>query len=282
MALDSGLSWREQLASVREDVEQMAQRREEEERLQLERSRESLKERLSSDTPQSLLQQLQDLRKECDRAARRLFPPEALAAALRGVLDFEKRLLFYKGCQKEFDDLFTPQINQTISRCLSDLENTKKGLNRQIGQWRQLLEVLQDIGFRAKTEEDNRALTQAAKTFSERAHSIALSIPNDFFAGEDEGFHVVTHGESVIGHVKWWDDRGVITFAVSPPDKVNFPKFVRGVLFKAYQGPLADKKQDGVRLRLSMSREVKFFTDLGFVRKETVSVSEWIFVRPLG
>lgn len=281
MPNDSGLSWRDQLASIRDDVAQMEQSRAEEERLQLERSRDSLKERLRDDTPDGLRQQLQDIRKNCDRAARHFFPPEALETALRSVLDFEKRMLFYKGCQKEFDDLFTPQIVQTIARCLSDLENTKKGLNRQLGQWRQIQGILGNVGFRAKTEEDDRAVAQSAKTFNEQAHGITLSIPSDFFAGEDEGFHVITYGEDVIGYVKWWADRDVVTLALAPPGKVNFPKFVRGVLARAYQGPLADKKQGSVRVRLSMSREVKFFTDLGFVRKETISVSEWIFERPL-
>ena len=275
------MSWREQLASIRDDVEQMAARREEEQRLRLERSRESLKERLQKDTPEGLRKEFQDLRRECDRAARRFFPPDGLQAALDRVLDFEKRMLFYQGCRGEFADLFSTAVIQAIDGRMADIQNVKKGLDRQLGQWREVQEALEDLAFRARTEADDKPLVQAAKSFNERAHSISLSAPADFFAGEGEAFHIVVQAGQVIGYVKYWDDRDVVTLAVYPAVDINFPKFVRGVLYRAYQGPLADKKQDRARVRLSMSREVKFFTDLGFVRKETVSVNEWIFERPL-
>ncbi len=281
MSKESGLGWLAQLQKVRGVVENMEKQRAEDQRLKLERSREALKERLKHDTPSSLSQEFQDLRKDCDRAARRFYPPDDLQQALNRIADFRKRLEFYKGCYKDFSDLFTPQLTQVIDRSFEDLKAVTSGIERQLSQWTEVQALLQDITFRPKQDADNRPLTQAAKAFSERAHGMGLSMPADFFAGEKEGFFVVAIKDALIGYIKYWEDRQVITFALDPPPKTNFPKFVRGVLHKAYTGPLAEKKQDSVRVRLSMSREVKFFTDLGFSRKETISVSEWIFERPL-
>lgn len=281
MARNAGLDWQSQLAQLRGTVEEMEKRRAEEERLQLERSREGLVERLKKDTPASLNEESLNLRRECDRAARRFFPPHAIADVLGRLKDFRKRLQFYTDCKKDFKDLFPPDLSQVIGHCLRDVDKAKAGLERQLGQWREVEEALEHVSFRPRDEADGPALSQRAKEFSQRAHGMGLSIPNDFFASEGEGFHVVLIGEEVIGHVKYWDDKDVITFAIAPLENANFPKFVRGVLWKAYQGPLADKNQAKARVRLSMNKEVKFFTDLGFSRAETVSVNEWIFDRAL-
>ena len=282
MAIDSGQDWRAQLEQLRGSVEEMEQRRAEEERLKLKRNREGLQERLRKDTPETIPQQLQELRKECDRSARRFYPLQAIEEACQMLRDFDKRMQFYKGCEKEFGDLFSPRLKQAISKCQGDIANAMRGLERQLKQWHEIRDVLAEISFRAKKDADDKGLAQVAKDFSQTAHQMGLTIPPDFFAAEDQGFHAVTHQDEIIGHIKYWEGRNVITFALTSPVKLNFPKFVRGVLFKAYrEGPLAEKNQTTVRARLTMAKEVRFFTDLGFVRSETVSVSEWVYERPL-
>jgi len=282
MARDLGQDWRAQLSQLRDSVEEMERRREEEKRLQLERNREALQERLRRDTPENLSRQMNEVRDHCDRAARRFYPIESIEGACAELRDFDKRLQFYKDCQKEFGDLFTDKLVRTIDRCKADIANIERGLERQLAQWRAIRDVLNDVAFRPKCDADNAPLVAAAKDFSQRAHGMGLAIPEDFFAAEGENFRVTTHQENVIGYVKYWPDRDVITFALKPPVKLNFPKFVRGVLYRAYrQGPLSDKPRPAVRVRLGMAKEVKFFTDLGLVRSETVSVSEWVYERPL-
>lgn len=282
MAIDSGQDWRSQLQQLRGTVEEREQQRAEEERLKLQRSRESLQERLRQDTPENLNHQLQELRKTCDRAARRFYPIDAIEAACSKLGDFGKRLEFYQGCQGQYVDLFTPRIKDSIAKCQDSIANIQRGLDRQMGQWRHIRDVVAEVTFRARKDEDDVALAEAAKTFSEQAHGMGLTIPSDFFSGESENFYVVVHGDHAIGHIKSWPEQHVVTLAFTAPVKLNFPKFVRGVLYKAYRdGPLSAAGQDAVRVRLGMSREVKFYTDLGFVRSQTVSVSEWVYERPL-
>jgi hypothetical protein len=282
MPRDSGDDWRAQLEKLRGNVEEMERKRAEEERLRLERSRESLQERLRHDTPESLNHQIQDLRKDCDRAARRFYPVEGIEQGQAKVQDFAKRIQFYRECEGQFSDLFTPPVKLAIARCHEEIEKIRWGLDRQLRQWGEIRDVLGNVAFRTRLAGDDKGLVQAAKQFSEAAHGMGLAIPPDFFSTEGAGFHVVAHQEAVLGYIRHWPDQRVVTFAVVPPSKLNFPKFIRGVLYKAYRsGPLAATGSNSVRVRLGMTREVKFFTDLGFVRSETVSVSEWVYERSL-
>ena len=73
----------------------------------------------------------------------------------------------------------------------------------------------------------------------------------------------------------------VVTLALAPPTKVNFKKFIRGLLYKFHaNGPL-NETFDSVRVRIGFVREVKFFTDMGFVRAETKGPSDWVYKRNL-
>ena len=66
-----------------------------------------------------------------------------------------------------------------------------------------------------------------------------------------------------------------------PGDKVNFGKFIRAALWKfCAQGPLPAPLAFA-RVRLSYVREVKFFTDIGFVRAEVKGPSDWIYQREI-
>lgn len=73
----------------------------------------------------------------------------------------------------------------------------------------------------------------------------------------------------------------MVTFAIGTIEKVNFNKLVRGVLHKFFAGDVLSEKLSAVRVRVSYVREVRFFTDMGFVRAETRGPSDWIYEREI-
>ncbi len=63
---------------------------------------------------------------------------------------------------------------------------------------------------------------------------------------------------------------------------VNFNKFVRGLLHKFHANKeIFPTPSPAVRVRVGYVRETKFFTDIGFVRSETLGPSDWIYQRGL-
>jgi len=282
MANDEGLSWRDQLKQVRTRVVTLEQRREADKRLQRERNEESLRARLKEDTPEVLAQKLNEVRRLSDRAARRFYPLPHVQKVLKDIGEFGDLLRFYSECMKPFGRVFTTNHKTTITKLLGELGNLQRGLDRQLGQWRELHTIMEKTSFRPRQASDNAPLVAAAKAFSERAHNIPLSIPGDFFAYENESFWVADCEGEVLGYVRYRPDDKAVTFALTPGTQVNFKKFVRGLLHKFHTaGPLPDK-MDAVRVRIGYVREVKFFTDMGFVRAETKGQSDWIYQRQLG
>ena len=75
--------------------------------------------------------------------------------------------------------VFTPNHRTVIKSLLGELGNLQRGLDRQLKQWRQVDEVTAEVTFRAREDEDDEPLAAVAKAFSERAHSVQLSIPNE-------------------------------------------------------------------------------------------------------
>lgn len=276
-----GLSWRQQLAGVRETVQQMEKRREIERRLEQERNEQALSKKLKEDTAEALSQRYADIHKRFDRDARKFYPLPLLEAVSQEIQDFSDRLRFYADCIKSFPKVFTPNHKTVIPTLLADLDELRKGLDRQLGQWREIQAALEKLQFRAPQTPDGPALVAAAKSFNDRAHKVPLSIPNDYFARETKNFWVAEAEGKVLGYVKFLPADKTIAFSLVPEGTVNFTKFARGALHKFFtQGPLPEKPS-AVRVNIAFVREVKFFTDLGFVRAETKGPTEWVYQREL-
>ena len=280
MSDEHALSWRDQLSKVRGQVVQMADRRATEKRLQRERNEDSLKERLKEDTLEALNQRAGDIRRNADRAARRFYPLPHIEGVLSELSDFGDLLRFYVDCMKSFGRVFPPAYKTALPELLGDLGSLQRGLDRQLGQWRAIKDIVDNTIFRQRQAEDSPALVAVAKAFSDRAHSVSLSIPGDFFAHEGENFWVAVYEETVLGYVKNWPDDKVVSFALLPAEKANFNKFVRGLLYKFHmKKEIFPDPSPAVRVRVGYVRETKFFTDIGFVRSETLGPSDWIYQR---
>ena len=279
---DNGvLSWREQLTKVRGQVVKMETRRHTEKRLKRERNEDALKRRLKEDTPDALTHNFNQIRRRSDRAARRFFPLLHIEEVLSELSEFGDLLRFYIDCMKRFGKVFSPAHKTTIRSLLGELGALQRGLDRQLGQWGTVKAASENLIFRARQPGDSAALVEVAKKFSHRAHNISLSIPGDFFAHESENFWVAECNGAILGYLKFWPEEKVVTFALSPAGKVNFKKFVRAILYQFHTaGPLPEELT-AVRVRVGYVREVKFFTDIGFVRAETKGPFDWIYQRNL-
>ena len=281
MPLDDSLSWQDQLKTVRTKVIEREEQRETDKRLQRERNETSLREKLKEDTPEALNTRFNEIRTLSDRAARKFYPLPHIEAALEDLGDFGSLLRFYTDCMKQFGKVFTQGHRTTFPKLLNELGNLQRGLDRQLGQWRELAPIIDGAVFRTKTPEDDAAVVAVAKAFSARAHSVPLSIPGDFFANVGETFFIVEHDSHVLGYIKYWPEDKVVTLALGPATDVNFKKFIRGLLFKFHaNGPL-NETFSSVHVRIGFVREVKFFTDIGFVRAETKGPSDWVYKRDL-
>ena len=281
MAVNSELSWRDQLTKVRDHVVEQEKRREIEKRLEQERNEEALGRRLKQDTPEALAARFAEIRRAFDRDARKFYPLPHLEEALTALTDFGDLLRFYHDCMKQFPKVFTAAHKTGIPALLREMDELKQGLDRQLGQWREVRTVLDRVQFRARKPSDDAPLVALAKAFSDHAHKIGLSLPNDYFSRESANFWVVELDGKPIGYVKYLPPDQALNFAVEPGDKVNFSKFIRALLWKfCSQGPLP-KPLPHARVRVAFVREVKFFTDMGFVRAEVKGPSDWIYQREI-
>ena len=281
MAGGGELSWRDQLTKVRDHVVEQEKRREIEKRLEQERNEETLGRRLKSDTPEALAARFGEIRRAFDRDARKCYPLPQLESALTALTDFGDLLRFYNDCMKQFPKVFTPAHKTGIPALLRELAEVQQGLDRQLGHWREVKTALDRVQFRPRKASDDAPLVALAKGFSDRAHKVSLSLPNDYFSRENANFWVVELDGKPIGYVKYVPADQALNFAVEPGDKVNFSRFIRALLWKfCSQGPLPQPLTHA-RVRIAFMREVKFFTDMGFVRAEVKGPSDWIYQREI-
>lgn len=279
MAGGGELSWRDQLTKVRDHVVEREKRREVEKRLERERNEEALSRRLKEDTPEALAARFGEIRRAFDRDARKCYPLPQLEEALAALTNFGDLLRFYNDCMKQFPKVFTPAHKTAIPAQLRELAETQQGLDRQLTQWREVKAALDRVQFRPRKPSDDAPLVAVAKLFSNRAHKVSLSLPNDYFSRENANFWVAELDGKAIGYVKYVPADQALSFAVEPGDKVNFNRFVRALLWKfCTQGPLPQPLPQA-RVRIAFVREVKFFTDMGFVRAEVKGPSDWIYQR---
>jgi len=278
---DAQLSWKEQLNRLRGRVAELEKQREIRKRVQREQSEKALQKRLKRDTAEALTARFKALRERFEHDARKFYPAPSLKTIASELGEFKDLLQFYAEGLRQYPGVFTANHRSTVPRLLKAVDGLDKNLQRQLRQWSAVGAFVEDIRFRPRTAEDDPALVAVAKAFSERAHQVALSIPDDYFAHEAENFWTVERRGSVLGYVKFFPDLETVTFALAEPAKLNYIKFIRGVLHRFYtEGPLPVKPQR-IRVRLSYHREVKFFTDLGFVRTAVRGPSDWIYERAL-
>jgi hypothetical protein len=281
MAGAGELSWRDQLTKVRDRVVELEKRREVEKRLEQERNEEALGRRLKTDTPEALAARFGEIRRAFDRDARKFYPLPQLEEALKALTDFGDLLRFYNDCMKQFPKVFTAAHKTGIPAQLRELAEVRQGLDRQLAQWREIKTALDRVQFRARKPSDDAPLVALAKAFSDHAHKVGLSLPNDYFSRENTNFWVAELDGRPIGYVKYVPADQALNFAVEPGDQVNFSKFIRAILWKfCSQGPLP-KPLSHARVRVAFVREVKFFTDMGFVRAEVKGPSDWIYQREI-
>lgn len=278
---DSGLSWRDQLTQVRQRVLDQEKRREVEKRLERERNEEALTIRLKEDTPEALSQRMTALRQKFDAAARKFYPLPLLEEMRQNISDMSDLLNFYVDCIKSFPKVFSQGHRQAFPGLQDEASTLTKNIDKQLGQWQAVKVVLDKTQFRPRASDDDPKLVTLTKEFSERAHDVTLSIPGDYFGREGENFWVADYDGKVLGYVKYWANEGVVTFAFSPIEEVNYNKMLRGLLYRfGAQGPMP-KPLAAIRVKITYPKEVKFFSDLGFVRSETKGPSEWIYSREL-
>ena len=282
MADGDNLGWKAQLGKLRETVLEMEKRREAERRLERERNEQALSKRLKEETAEALAAKLQDMQKRVERDARRFYPVPQLEQLLQDVAEYGDLLRFYADCMKSFPKVFTPQHKSGIPAILGDLDVLQHSLDRQLGQWREIKGAVDVLLFRPRKPADEAALVTAAKTFSDRAHKVSLSIPGDYFAREGVNFWTAELNGAAIGYLMHFPAENILVFAFSPDEKLNFNKFVRAALHKfAVSGPLAAPLA-AIRVSIAFAREAKFFTDLGFVRAEIKGPGEWVYQRDMG
>lgn len=274
-------SWREQLNSLRGQIAEAEKQREIRKKLEMERNKEALSARLRRDTPQALQAEYNRLRETCQRIARRLYPPDALRAQLDAIAELGERLRFYRECQKDYGDLFSAEMRQTLMRLLSDLGELQRGMDRQLGQWAPVETILRATAWRPPQPADARRLVEISKVYNEKAFSLTLSLPGDFYAEESQNFFVAEHGGNAYGFVKYWPADDAITFAVVPLGEVNFRKFIRGFVHCFYTSGHIQPRAPVVRVRLSHPAEFRFFADMGFARAESKSLTDSIYQREL-
>jgi len=276
------LSWRSKLTQVREKVVEQEKDREQRKIMEKERSRDSLAERLKRDTPEALNKQFSDLQKRCQTVARKLYPPDTLREQLASLATFGDRLRLYKDAQREHVSLFTAPVKDVINRLLNSMGEIQRSLDKQLGQWQGVEQILNTTAFRARQaaarakSSDDARLVEIAKSFSVEAYQVTLSLPSDYFTSEGTHFYVADSPAAggVYGYVRFWPREGGagnITFSVQAPEKVNFKKLVRGIVYAFCKHGPEPAAHGAILVRISDPREVKFYQELGFRREPSVT-----------
>ena len=279
MALFEGGSWHEQLARLRPKVVESEKSRDLEKKQKLERTKEALAESLDRDTPEELVRQLRAVEAAYGNAIRTFYPPQHFSGLVEQLEEYRVKLHYYVEQRKRFPDVFSSAYKQVLPKCDRELAELKKNLEKQKGQWQAVQQIVEQGEFRAKAKEDDPKLIQIAKEFHLRAHGIQLNIPKTFFATKRVNFYVAASGGEPYAYVEYFPNEETISFAVKPVEKVNFTKLTRGLLYQfCRRGPLA-QPLEGAHVRLTNTQEVKFYTDLGFLRSKTLGMSNWIYQR---
>lgn len=279
MALIEGASWQDQLAKLRPKVVDAEKSRDLEKKQKLERSKEALAGSLQRDTPEELARQLRDIEGAYSTAIRAFYPPPHFGGLMERIEEYEVKVHYYIDQRKRFSDVFAPAYKQVLPKCDRDMAELKKGMAKQKGQWEAVQQIVEAGPFRAKAKEDDLRLIDIAKEFHHQAHGIQLNIPKTFFATKRANFFVADRDGEPFVYVEYYPNEATLSFAIYPLEKVNFTKLARGVLHQfCLNGPL-ETPIGTVQVRLTNTQEVKFYTDMGFLRSKTLGMSDWLYQR---
>lgn len=278
MVSGNGGSWRDQLSKVKDKVAETTRQKELERRLQVQQTKESIAERLATDTPDELDRRFRGIQDALRAGGRELFPVETMLEAAKDLDDLSDRAEFYLDTLEKFGEVFPAPYKELLPKLQASLDELKKRSAKQVEEWSNVKIVTDATKFRGKQAEDDPTLLHIARTFYERAHGIDLNLPKHFFAKKAEGFYVVTFQDIPYAYAEVGDAKGTITIVVGEVIGANFIKLVRGCMYTWCQrGPVA--KTDTISVRVTSRDEVKFFKGLNFLRTGTHGMSDWSYSR---
>lgn len=262
-------------------VEQAEKERELKRQEERERVKEKLADELQQNPPDVLLRQFREIEEYYKSAAKKFYPVEALQECVQKLGGFEKNIERYQSYRPRFSDIYSEALTRALDQLGRELSTFHQMMSPQWEQWQGVDRVLKVMEFRHRHKNDDARLVEIAKDFQQRAHGMHLDIPRSFFAAKGETFYVVLSEGHILGYFENYPGENRISFALSPPKGVNFLKLVRGVVQKfCREGPLP-QRLESVNVRIYSRQEVKFYTDLGFMRTGTLGMSDWLYQKKL-
>ncbi len=280
MVQNASNSWRRQLSAVKETLVEAEKRKALERKLQIQRTKDGVAEKLAEDTPAALDARYHDIETGFKAGGKELFPVEAMQQAAAWLDELEEKTHYYIDIMKdkEFHDLFPDPYPQVLKKIESGCQKLRDRSSKQVQEWSNVKLVMDATQFRRKQPDDEPTLIHIAKTFHKIAHGMRLNLPSSFFSRQNEGLWVVTFQDVPYAYVLETEVEGTVTIAVGEVLGANFLKLVRGFMHKlATEGPLG--KLDTISVRVSTRDEVKFYTNLNFIRTATRGLSDWTYSR---
>jgi len=274
-------SFREQLLNIRDKVADAEAEREQRKQEERERTKEKLAEELKQNTPSKLTQVLKEIEDAYKGIGKRFYPVAAMRECVGKLDTFEQQINRYTHYQDRYSDIYSESFKRSLKHITQSTSGLWEKIRPQWEQWADIAGMLDGMEFRARNKGDEAVLVEVAKTYHERAHGIALDIPKTLFAAKKDNFYVAVAGENLVGYFEAFPEEKRVAFALSPLKGVNFTKLVRGSVHHfCTQGP-ASLPKDEVNVRIYSREEVKFYTGLGFIRVETLGMSDWMYQRKL-
>ncbi len=275
-------SWREQLSVVKNKVVEAEKRKALERKLQIQRTKEGIQAKLKEDTPDALERSFREIETGMKAGGRELFPVETMQAAARQMEELNEKVQYYLGVMKDkqFADLFSSAYQQTLRRVDAGIKKLRDRASKQVDEWSKVKLVMDATQFRGKLPEDEPTLIHVAKTFHQKAHGITLNLPSTFFSRRSEGLWVATFQDIPYAYVMETDVEGTLSLAVGEVIGTNFLKLVRGFMHTlATRGPLG--KLETIHVRVTSRDEVKFYTNLNFLRTAVRGMLDWTYSREI-
>jgi uncharacterized protein YaaR (DUF327 family) len=270
-------SFREQLLAIRHQVAEAEEEREQKKREERERTKEKLAEELKQNPPERLSQQLKAIEESYKSVGKRFYPVEAIEECIRELEGFEELVKRYLRYQERYPDIYSESLQRGLKQLKQGIADLRDKIQPQWDQWASVANLLKTTEFRQRQKGDEGRLVEVAKVFHERAHGIDLNIPKSLFAAKRDNFYVAASGDGIFGYFEAFPEEKRVSFGIAPPQGVNFTKLVRGIVHHfCTKGPTSLPK-DEVNVRIYSREEVKFYTELGFIRAETLGMSDWMY-----
>jgi len=281
MISDDAKSFRAQLLAIRPQVEEAEKERELNEQEEKDRTRDKLAEELKKIPPDQFFRHLRELEGHYKAANKNFCPMEAIRGCLSQLDEFKEKVDRYQYYRGRFADIFTDSMQRSLDEAGRTMSALRETIDSQWQQWQEVSELVNKVNFRLRTKKDDTDLIEVAKTFHQRAHGIQLDVPKNYYGGKGDQFFVAEVEDKCVGHFEFYPSENRIAFAIITLKGINFIKLVRALVENfCREGPVPSPL-DTVNIRLYDRQEVKFYTDLGFMRAETLGMSDWLYQRKL-